>query len=132
MNAASRMLLVSALLTGILLCAGEVAGQSVQGTNRFVRQLDAVSWSLNTRADYLSETLRFSMDNRLSSRLFLFNDQAQNIQDEQDHLLQFQYALKPAFRHQHPGRQLPVHQHQPPAGPCPDRVLPATPMNRSR
>jgi len=97
MNAASRMLLVSALLTGILLCAGEVAGQSVQGTNRFVRQLDAVSWSLNTRADYLSETLRFSMDNRLSSRLFLFNDQAQNIQDEQDHLLQFQYALNPHF-----------------------------------
>lgn len=69
--------------------------QQLSGSSAFSRQLDAVNWNLNTRTEIQLEALDFQLENRLSSRLFLFNGQAQNIQDEHSANLLFQYALSP-------------------------------------
>ncbi|MCH8524221.1 MAG: hypothetical protein LAT52_06705 [Balneolales bacterium] len=69
--------------------------QYIEGQTRFIRQLDAVSWNLNIAAGYTSNKIDLSVYNRMGTRLFLFNGEAQNIQDEYDAGMSLSYQLIP-------------------------------------
>jgi hypothetical protein len=74
-----------------------VFAQEFSGNSRFIRQLDAVSWSLGSGFDLTTSNTSISIENSLNSRMFLFNGRAQNIQDEHSASLRFQTLLAPRF-----------------------------------
>lgn len=81
----------------MLFPAEEAFTQYLSGFSRFERQLDAVSWSTQTLVQHQNKHLTLTLDNRLSSRFYLFNRQAQNIQDEINTTFSARYMLSGAF-----------------------------------
>lgn len=67
----------------------------IDGSTRFIRQLDAVSWNLTSGMTYQAHGLDLRLKNTMNTRLFLFNGVPQNIQDEQDARLSLAYAFHP-------------------------------------
>jgi hypothetical protein len=91
----STLLIFTILL--LHLPASTATAQELSGNSRFIRQLDAVSWSLGSSFDIQTDHTTLSLENTFNSRLFLFNGQAQNIQDEHTAALRFNTALLPRF-----------------------------------
>jgi hypothetical protein len=88
---------IAILITLLLVSAEGVIAQTISGFSRFERQLDAVSWNTRTEFSYQHDRLDLSFDNRLNSRFFIFNQRAQNIQDETNTSLSARYHIHPSF-----------------------------------
>jgi hypothetical protein len=69
--------------------------QFISGNSNFARQLDAVSWNFNSAVNYQKDNLDLSLFNTFNSRMFIFNERAQNVQDEHSARLQFGYDFTP-------------------------------------
>lgn len=82
----------------MLFFLAEIAvAQQIDGSARFIRQLDAVSWSLNSNLGYERYGLELDLSNSVNTRLFLFNGEAQNVQDEHNARMSLSYVLHPNF-----------------------------------
>lgn len=91
-----RTILRHAAIILLALIASNVANaQFITGNSNFARQLDAVSWNFNSAVSYQNDKLDLSIYNTFNSRMFLFNERAQNVQDEHSAGLQFGFDFTP-------------------------------------